>query len=143
MNLMGSVILAREAMPYLLERDHASLTFISSIAGYETIGAPIAYSASKAAIDSSMKSLSRLVGPNDVRVNAVSPGNVLFRGGSWEKKMEDRSDFFQKMINREVPLQRFGSPEEIANVVVFLASEKASFVTGSCVVVDGGQTRSF
>ena len=47
------------------------------------------------------------------------------------------------MINREVPLQRFGSPEEIANVVVFLASEKASFVTGSCVVVDGGQTRSY
>ena len=143
MNLMGSAILAREAMPYLLKRDHASLTFISSIAGYETIGAPIVYSASKAAIDASMKSLSRLVGPNNVRVNAVSPGNVLFPGGSWEKKLEDRRDFFHEMINREVPLQRFGSPEEIANVVVFLASERASFVTGSCVVVDGGQTRSY
>ena len=90
-----------------------------------------------------MKSLSRLVGPQGVRVNAVSPGNVLFPGGSWEKKLVDRREFFEEMIQREVPLQRFASPEEIANVVVFLASERASFVTGSSVVVDGGQTRSY
>jgi 3-oxoacyl-[acyl-carrier protein] reductase len=130
-------------MPHLLKQESSSFTFISSIAATEAIGAPIPYSAAKAAIEMTMKSLSRLVGPQGVRVNAVSPGNVLFPGGSWEKKLVDRREFFEEMIQREVPLQRFASPEEIANVVVFLASKRASFVTGSSVVVDGGQTRSY
>lgn len=143
MNLRGSVALTSVAMPHLLKQESSSFTFISSIAATEAIGAPIPYSAAKAAIEMTMKSLSRLVGPQGVRVNAVSPGNVLFPGGSWEKKLVDRREFFEEMIQREVPLQRFASPEEIANVVVFLASERASFVTGSSVVVDGGQTRSY
>jgi len=143
LNLRGSVALTSVAMPHLLKQESSSFTFISSIAATEAIGAPIPYSAAKAAIEMTMKSLSRLVGPQGVRVNAVSPGNVLFPGGSWEKKMVDRREFFEEMIQREVPLQRFASPEEIANVVVFLASERASFVTGSSVVVDGGQTRSY
>ena len=143
LNLRGSVALTSVAMPHLLNQESSSFTFISSIAATEAIGAPIPYSAAKAAIEMTMKSLSRLVGPQGVRVNAVSPGNVLFPGGSWEKKLVDRREFFEEMIQREVPLQRFASPEEIANVVVFLASERASFVTGSSVVVDGGQTRSY
>lgn len=143
LNLRGSVALTSVAMPHLLKQESSSFTFISSIAATEAIGAPIPYSAAKAAIEMTMKSLSRLVGPQGVRVNAVSPGNVLFPGGSWEKKLVDRREFFEEMIQREVPLQRFASPEEIANVVVFLASERASFVTGSSVVVDGGQTRSY
>ena len=143
LNLRGSVALTSVAMPHLLKQESSSFTFISSIAATEAIGAPIPYSAAKAAIEMTMKSLSRLVGPQGVRVHAVSPGNVLFPGGSWEKKLVDRREFFEEMIQREVPLQRFASPEEIANVVVFLASERASFVTGSSVVVDGGQTRSY
>jgi len=142
-NLLGGVALATLAIPHLIESGRASLTFISSIAGLEAIGAPVTYGAAKAAIDSTMKSLSRLVGPQGVRVNSVAPGNVLFPGGSWERKLEERRGFFEEMIQREVPLQRFGSTDEIANAVVFLASEKASFITGACVVVDGGQTRSF
>ena len=143
LNLYGSVALTSVAIPYLLKREGSSFTFISSIAAAEAIGAPIPYSAAKSAIEITMKSLSRLVGPQGVRINAVSPGNVLFPGGSWEKKLVDRREFFEEMIQREVPLRRFASPEEIANVVVFLASERASFVTGSSVVVDGGQTRSY
>lgn len=142
-NLLGSMALAAVALPYLIARGQGSLTFISSIAGTEAINAPVTYSAAKAAVQSAMKSLSRLVGPDGVRVNAVAPGNVLFPGGSWEDKLLGRPEFFEQYIQSQVPLQRFGRPEEIADAVVFLASERASFITGACLVVDGGQTRSF
>jgi len=140
---LGSMALASTVLPHLIARGAGSLTFTSSIVGCEAINAPITYSATKAAVQGAMKSLSRLVGPQGVRVNAVAPGNVLFPGGSWERKLAERREFFEQYIQSEVPLQRFGRPEEIANAVVFLASERASFITGACLVVDGGQTRSF
>jgi 3-oxoacyl-[acyl-carrier protein] reductase len=77
-----------------------------------------------------------------VRVNSVAPGNVLFPGGSWERHLTERRDEVLRQIESEVPMNRFGQPEEIADVIVFLSSERAAFITGSCVVVDGGQTRS-
>jgi 3-oxoacyl-[acyl-carrier protein] reductase len=142
-NLLGSMALASAALPHLIARGGGTLTFISSIVGCEAINAPMTYSAAKAAIQSAMKSLSRLVGPHGVRVNAVAPGNVLFPGGSWERRLAEQREFFEQYIRSEVPMQRFGRPEEIADAVVFLASERASFITGACLVVDGGQTRSF
>ena len=142
-NLLGSMALATLSIPYLLERGGGSLIFISSIAGLEAINAPVGYSAAKAALISAMKSLSRLVGPQGIRVNAVAPGNVLFPGGSWERKLQERPEFFEQYIRTEVPLQRFGRPQEIADAVLFLASNRAGFITGACLVVDGGQTRSF
>ena len=142
-NLLGSMALASAALPHLIARGGGSLTFISSIVGCEAINAPVTYSAAKAAVQSAMKSLSHLVGSHGVRVNAVAPGNVLFPGGTWERKSAERREFFEQYIQSEVPLQRFGRPEEIADAVVFLASERASFITGACLVVDGGQTRSF
>ena len=141
-NLLGSMVLASHALEHLIARGGGSLTLISSIAGCEAISAPVTYSAAKAALLNAMKNLSRLAGPRGVRVNAVAPGNVLFAGGSWERKLADRPEFFEEYIRNEVPLQRFGRPEEIADSVVFLASERASFITGSCLVVDGGQTRA-
>lgn len=141
-NLLGSMVLASAGLPHLIARGGGSLTFVSSIAGYESINAPVTYSAAKAAVQSAMKGLSRLVGCHGVRVNAVAPGNVLFPGGSWDRKLTERREFFEQYIRSEVPLQRFGRPEEIADAVVFLASERASFITGACLVVDGGQTRS-
>lgn len=142
-NLLGSMVLASAALPHLIARGGGSITFTSSIAGCEAINASVTYSAAKAAVQSAMKSLSHLVGPYGVRVNAVAPGNVLFPGGTWERKLAERREFFEQYIQSEVPLQRFGRPEEIADAVVFLASERASFITGACLVVDGGQTRSF
>lgn len=142
-NLLGSMALASAALPHLIVRGFGSLTFISSIAGCEAINAPVTYSAAKAAVLSAMKSLSRMVGSHGVRVNAVAPGNVLFPGGTWEGKLAERRELFEQYVRSEVPLQRFGRPEEIADAVVFLASERASFITGACLEVDGGQTHSF
>ncbi len=141
-NLLSGMTLASTALPHLIARGRGSLTFVSSIAGYEAINAPVTYSAAKAAVQSAMKNLSRLVGVHGVRVNAVAPGNILFPGGTWEGKLAERREFFEQYIKSEVPLQRFGRPEEIADAVVFLASERASFITGTCLVVDGGQTRT-
>ena len=141
-NLTGSMALASAALAQLAGRDGASLTFISSIAGHEAINAPLPYSAAKAALLNGMKNLSRLAGAKGVRVNAVAPGNILFEGGTWERKLAERREFFEQYVKAEVPLQRFGRPEEIADAIVFLASGRASFITGACLVVDGGQTRS-
>ena len=141
-NLYGAMTLAAQVLPDLVARRSGSLTFISSIAGVEAIGAPVSYSAAKAALHLAMKAMARQVGPHGVRVNAIAPGNILFPGGSWERKLAERREFFEAYVQAEVPLQRFGRPEEIADMAVFLASPRAGFITGAVMVVDGGQTRS-
>jgi 3-oxoacyl-[acyl-carrier protein] reductase len=142
-NLVGNMILATAALPHFVSRGRGSLTFVSSIVGFEAVNAPLPYSAAKAAIHIVVKNLARTLGGNGVRVNVVAPGNILFPGGSWEKKLMDSRDVVEQYITSEVPVRRFGRPEEIADAVVFLASERASFITGSCLVVDGGQSRSY
>jgi 3-oxoacyl-[acyl-carrier protein] reductase len=142
-NLLTGALLASAVLPRLVARKAGSLTFISSIAGLEALGAPTPYSAAKAGLEAAMRSYSRLAGPDGVRVNSVAPGNVLFPGGSWEEKLSQQKGSVEAMIRAQVPLTRFASPEEIADMVIFLASERASFVTGATMVVDGGQTRSF
>lgn len=139
-NLFGSMMLAGKSMPYLAK--HGSIIFISSINGVETAGGPLPYTAAKAGLLHAMKQLSRYAAERNIRVNAVAPGNILFPGGSWEKKLAKNRESFDKYIAAEVPMRRFGKPEEIADAVLFLSSEKASFITGACLVVDGGQTRS-
>ncbi len=141
-NLVGSMLLASASLRYLTEQGKGSLIFVSSIVAREAIPAPIPYSAAKAGLEIAMKNMARLVGSKGVRVNAVTLGNILFPGGSWERKLAERPEYFEEYIRREVPLQRFGVPTEIADAVVFLASERASFITGTCLVIDGGQTHT-
>ena len=76
-------------------------------------------------------------------MNCIAPGNVLFPGGSWERHIENNKEKVMAMIDTSVPLGRFGTPEEIASLAVFLCSDAATFMTGACIKADGGQTRSF
>lgn len=130
----------RATLP-LLEANSGCLLLISSIAGLEAIGAPTDYSVAKTAMVAFSKQLARKLAPQ-VRVNCLAPGNVCFPGGSWDAKIQADPKRVEALINATVPMGRFGTPEEIADAVIFLCSSRARFITGACLVVDGGQTVS-
>jgi len=146
-NLLNSVGVVDELMALIKKsankkKSFTSITFIGSICGLEVLGCPVAYSAAKAALVNYAKNISVPLGKRGIRVNIVSPGNIMFSGSTWEKKIEENPLEVEKMLKNEVPLQRFGTLEDVSNVVVFLASERARFINGANWVVDGGQTRS-
>ena len=142
-NLWASVNLAQSAIPLLAENRRGALLFISSITGVEATPAPLPYSAAKAALINYSKNLAGQVAELGVRVNCIAPGNIIFPGGTWEQHIERDKDKVMQMIHSNVPLGRFGTPEEIAQLAVFLCSDAANFLTGACFKADGGQTRSY
>ena len=115
---------------------------ISSICGSAALGAPLAYAAAKAALNSYVRGMSRVLAAEGVRINALAPGNILFKGSSWEKHLANNPQTVKDMLEREVALKRFGSATEIADVAAFLCSAKSSFITGEVLIADGGQLRS-
>ena len=125
----------------MLEKSKGSLLLISSITALEAFGAPVDYSTAKTAVVAFAKNIARKIA-KDVRVNVLAPGNVNFPGGSWDKKIKTDRARVEKLIENTVPMNRFGTPEEIADAAIFLCSKRASFITGSVLVVDGGQTVS-
>jgi 3-oxoacyl-[acyl-carrier protein] reductase len=141
-NLNASVRVISAALPSMIQLKSGAIVIVNSIAGIEASPAPIPYSAAKAALWSYAKNLSRRVACDGIRINSVAPGNILFPGGSWEKHLENRKEEVEEYIEREVPMQRFGSTDEIADAVMFLCSARASFITGACIVADGGQNRA-
>ena len=143
LNFWGSVNLAQSAIPLLAENQHGGLLFIASITGVEASPAPLPYSAAKAALINYSKNLAGQVAKLGVRVNCIAPGNVLFPGGTWERHLEKDNNKVMQMIDSSVPLARFGTPEEIADLAVFLCSDAATFITGACFKADGGQTKSY
>ena len=135
--------LVEAALPSLVDARRGAIVLIGSIVAVEAIAAPLPYTVAKAALGAYVKSLARQVGRDGIRVNAVVPGNVLFPGGTWDRKSQADPGGVREYIEREVPMQRFGTPSEIADCVAFLCSERASFITGAMLVADGGQTRGF
>jgi len=130
-----------EAVRSELAVNNGAIVCISSICGLETLGAPVTYSAAKAALNSYVKGIAKPLAMQGIRINAIAPGNILAAGGTWERKLAENPHQVQTMLEQEVALQRLGKPDEIANFAAFLLSTKANFATGAIYVVDGGQIR--
>ncbi len=135
----NTVEAAREA----LATSKGAIVCISSICGLEMIpGAPVTYSAAKAALHAYVRGIARPLGKQGVRINAVAPGNILFAGSVWSKKMEEDKQTVQSMLTSEVALGCLGTPADVASLVAYLASPCCRFATGGIWTLDGGQVRS-
>ncbi|MFT9847120.1 SDR family NAD(P)-dependent oxidoreductase [Aneurinibacillus sp. REN35] len=141
LNFYSAVDLSKQAAAIMKENGAGSIINISSIYGREAGGKPT-YNAAKAALISFTKALADEVIPYGIRVNGVAPGAILHPTGNWIKRLEENPEKIKQFVQAEIPAGRFGTVEEVANVVLFLASEKASWVVGATLNVDGGQSRS-
>lgn len=138
--LFPAIRMSRAVVPHM-RREGGVIIMITSIYGRES-GGRMTYNAVKAAEISLAKALSRQLARDNIRVNSVAPGSILFEGGSWWKRQQEDPDGIADFIRRELPFGRFGTPDEIGAVVAFLASPLASWISGACIPVDGGQGRS-
>jgi 3-oxoacyl-[acyl-carrier protein] reductase len=143
LNLNAHIRLSRMIIPQMKKHKQGVIIFISSIFGRESGGANLVlYNTTKSAVISLSKIMAVELAPSGIRVNSVAPGSIRFPGGSWDERAKKDPQGIAEFVKREMPLGRFGTIEEVANVVTFLVSEKASLVTGACITVDGGQSRS-
>ncbi len=141
-NLWPAFRCARAALPELRARGGGVIVNITSIWGREAGGAP-AYNVAKAAEQSLAKAMAHDLARDNIRVNSVAPGSILFAGGGWERRQKADPDGIAAFVARELPFGRFGAPEEVADVVAFLCSPRAQWIHGASIVVDGGQSRAF
>jgi 3-oxoacyl-[acyl-carrier protein] reductase len=139
--LFPAIRMSREAVPHLRRAGGGVILIIASIFGRET-GGRMTYNAVKAAEISLAKAMAQQLAKDNIRVNSVAPGSISFEGGSWWKRQQEDPEGIAKFIKSELPFGRFGRVEEVGALVAFLASPRASWISGACVTVDGCQSRS-
>ena len=140
--LFPAIRASRLAVPHMRKQGGGAIVTVSSIFGRES-GGRMTYNAVKAAEISLTKSLAQQLAKDQIRVVSVAPGSILFEGGSWWKRVQADPKGMAEFVARELPFGRFGKPDEIGAAIAFLASPKASWVSGTTVVVDGCQSRMF
>ncbi|UTR14067.1 glucose 1-dehydrogenase [Salipaludibacillus sp. LMS25] len=141
LNYFSAVHFCQMVVPHMQKNKQGAIVNISSIFGRESGGKPT-YNSAKAALISFTKSLADELAQEGIRVNGVAPGSILHPTGNWQKKLEEDPEKIEKFVNQEIPAGRFGTVEEVADVVVFLASERARWVVGATLNVDGGQSNA-
>jgi 3-oxoacyl-[acyl-carrier protein] reductase len=139
--LFPAIRLSRLVVPHMKQRGGGSILMIASIWGRES-GGRMTYNAVKAAEISLAKSMAQQLAADNIRVNSVAPGSILFPGGSWDQRQKADPDGIADFVRRELPFGRFGRADEVGAAVAFLVSPRASWISGSCVPVDGCQSRS-
>jgi 3-oxoacyl-[acyl-carrier protein] reductase len=139
-DVMGTVFGIEAALPHIEKSSAGSIVVIGSTAMAEVYGPTRSYAAVKATLIPYVKGLARNLADKNVRANMVSPGNVYFKGGVWNIVEQRNPEMFASMLARN-PTGRMGTPEEVANAVVFLASPRASFITGTNLIIDGALTQ--
>ena len=141
-NVDVAIQLNRFLIPQMQERKWGRVCHVSSISALENQGPP-AYCAAKAALVAYARSMGRYVAKDNVVVNTILPGAVMTEGGYWDDAVKFRPEHVKKFMNDRMAIGRFGTPEEIGNVVAFLCSDLSSFCVGSAFVIDGGQGKVF
>jgi 3-oxoacyl-[acyl-carrier protein] reductase len=139
--LFPAIRASRLAVPHMRRRGGGAIVMIASIWGRES-GGRMTYNAVKAAEISLAKSMAQQLARDNIRVNSVAPGSILFPGGSWHRRQQEAPEEIADFVRRELPFGRFGRSEEVGAVVAFLVSPRASWVSGASVPVDGCQSRS-
>lgn len=137
-DMMAAVRATWQVVPMMERAGGGAVVHISSISGLEGSTRGIPYAAIKAAMISHSKSLALTLAAKNIRVNCIAPGSIEFPGGVWEQRKTDTPQLYEA-TRRSIPFGRLGTPEEVANAALFLASPRASWVTGVCLSVDGGQ----